>query len=243
VDLSKLPKLSQTPAPPPNDPAEPAPAPHASQPGFPVVPVTPQPQQTWCANCHAPNPIGTRFCGNCGAELRAGAASPASVEPGVGAEVWISAIVGIVLMLIGWDFAKWALTTLFGGTYDTGFTWGAPAPGDANSHPEGSLIGYWDLAGFHALQNCALFLFGLAMVLEAIVLLVVHSRIRAKRPLLAFALTITLVATILNLVVAARLLGIGVIPLMSMLAVAFGGYIAVYEWRLYQYFQQAARRA
>jgi hypothetical protein len=242
VDLSKLPKLSQTPAPPPSDPVEAAPVSQPSQSGFPVIPVTPQPQQIWCANCHAPNPIGTRFCGNCGTELRGGA-SPARVEPGVGAEVWVSAIVGIVLMLLGLTFAKWALTTMFGGTYDTGLTWGAPVPGQPNQHPEGSPIAYWDLRGFTALQDCAIFLFGLAMVLEAIVLLVVHSRVRAKGPLLLLAITITIAATVLNLVVSVRLLGVGVTPLLSLLAVAFGGYIAAYEWRLYQHFHRAGQRA
>jgi xanthine/uracil permease len=150
--------------------------------------------------------------------------------------VWISAIVGVVMMLIGMNFARWAITTLFGGTYQTNMTWQV-------GERAGQMVTYWDLQGFTALQDCAIFLFGLAMVLEAIVLLVVHSRIRSKRPLLAFALTITLVATILNLVVAARLFGIGVLPLLSLLAVAFGGYIAAYEWRLYRHSHLPAPRA
>jgi len=41
-------------------------------------------------------------------------------------------------------------------------------------------------------------------------------------------------AAALNLIVAVKLLGIGIMPLMSALAVAFGGYMAVYEWKLLQ---------
>jgi hypothetical protein len=196
-----------------------------------------------CNRCGATNPAGSRFCSGCGAELRAPAAVAYAEghfdpSPGVGAEVWLSAILGIILMLVGMSFAKWALVTMTGGTYSTGATWGAPVPDLPNQHAEGSPIGYWELSdGVTALQDMAIFLFGLAMVLEAVVLYVVHSRIRSKRPLLLLALVITLLATSLNLVVAGKLFGVGVLPFLSLLCVAFGGYIAAYEWRLFKYFR------
>ena len=236
MDISKLPRLSQTSAPPPQDAPEPATPPPAEA-GFPVVhpaPPTARAATVWCRHCNAPNSPTSAYCSGCGAQLRA--VAPVGVEPGIGAEVWVSAIVGIVLMLLGINFAKWALTTMFGGTYQTNATW-------QTLERFGEPVSYWELQGFAALQDMAIFLFGFAMVLEAIVLLVVYSRIRAKRPLLIVALTITLVATVLNLIVAARLFGAGFVPLMSLLAVAFGGYIAAYEWRLFRYFQSAPRPA
>jgi hypothetical protein len=167
----------------------------------------------------------------------------ASVQPGIGAEIWISVIVGLILMFFGMNFARWGIATLSGHTYDTGMTWGAPVPGDPNPHAEGSPIGYWEISGSAALQDCAIFLFGFAMILEAVVLWAVHSRVRAKRPLLAFALAITLVATLLNVIVSGKLFMIGVLPFLSLLAIAFGGYIAIYEWRLYKYFRSEPKRA
>lgn len=238
MDISKLPRMSQTPAPPPQDPNEPSPAPPVGNPGFPVVVPPPQAAQApsvWCRQCNAPNSPTSAYCSGCGAQLRT-TFTPDSVSPGVGAEVWVSAIVGVVLMLIGLNFAKWALTTMFGGTYQTNATW-------QTDDRFGQPVAYWDLQGSVALQDCALFLFGFAMMLEAIVLLVVHSRIKSKVPLLYVALTITIVATVLNLVVCAKLFAAGVLPLLSLLAIAFGGYIAAYEWRLLKYFQAAPRAA
>lgn len=250
MDLSKLPRMSQTPAPPPVDPADLAPQPVPPEAGFPVIvpPAASVAATVHCNNCGFANPAGSRFCSGCGAELRAPAAV-AYVEgnfdrsPGIGAEVWLSAILGVILMLVGMSFAKWALVTMTGGTYDTGLTWGAPVPGQPDQHAEGSPIGYWELSGFSALQDMAIFLFGLAMALEAAVLLVIHSRLQSKRPLLFLALTITLIATALNLVVAGKLFAVSVLPFLSLLCVAFGGYIAAYEWRLLKYFQPVARRA
>jgi hypothetical protein len=158
------------------------------------------------------------------------------VTPGIGAEVWVSAIIGLVLMLLGRSFAGWAIAAMTGRTYDTGFTWGEGTP------LAGQPVAYWDLQGFTALNDSALFLFGLAMVLEALVLALVFTKFRAKVPLILVALGITLLATGYNLLVSARLLTANTIPLMSMLAVAFGGYIAVYEWRLLQQFRAAPER-
>src|SRR5687768_7826731 len=94
VDISKLPRMSKTTTP-PNEAGPDVPPPADA--AFPVVPTSDAAQSTWCIRCNAPNPAGTRFCGSCGAELTPGArAFPGrvDVQPGVGAEVWVSAIVG-----------------------------------------------------------------------------------------------------------------------------------------------------
>ena len=82
---------------------------------------------------------------------------------------------------------------------------------------------------------------GGVMIIEAAVLFVVHSRVRRKRPLLFLALTITLIATALNLIVAGKLFAASVMPFLSLLCVGFGGYIAAYEWKLLQYFRPIKR--
>ena len=178
MDLSKLPKLSNTPAPPPQTP------PPAQPPG-----------------------------------------NAAPITPGIGAEIWISAIVGIVLMLLGRSFAAWAYTTLTGGTYQTGFNWqiGPKA---------GQPVGYWELLSGIAWTESGIFLLGVALVLEAIVLLTATSSRRAPAGLIGVALILTVAATVYNGVVAGVLFSMGILPLLSILAFGFGGYIAAYEYRL-----------
>jgi hypothetical protein len=219
MDISKLPKLSQTPAP----------AAQGDKPtemGEPAVAA----QAAWCPRCHAPNSAGATFCNSCGVQLRVMDAAP-NVGPGIGAEVWVAAIVGIVLMLMGINFAKWGIATLAKSDYHTNSTW------QVGEHA-GDEVKYWDLVNYAAFQDMAIFLFGLAMVLEAIVLTIVHSRIKTKRPLLALAIAITLAATIMNLLLSAKLFSAGVMPILSLLCVGFGGYIIAYEWRLFKYFNR-----
>ena len=80
------------------------------------------------------------------------------------------------------------------------------------------------------------------MVLEAAVLALIGTRFRRKVALVAFALSITVLATAYNLFVSGKLLAVGVMPLWSMLAVGFGGYIAVFEWRLLQQLRAGSPR-
>ena len=147
------------------------------------------------------------------------------VAPGIGAEVWISLIIGVILMMVGQSFARYAIARLSGNEFHTRVNW--------TSGPKaGQEVDYWDLQGYTAWTDTAIFLFGLAMVLEAAMLAVVYSRSGGKIPLTMLALIVTILATALNLWVCFLLFGAGILPLMSGLAVAFGGYIAMYEWRL-----------
>jgi hypothetical protein len=240
MDLSKLPRLSQTTTP-PNEAGPDVPVPPEA--GFAVGPTSaaapnassPTSSAIWCTRCHAPNAVSSTYCNNCGEAIRSNSGAH-HIDPGVGAEVWVAAIVGIVVMLMGLNFARWSIATLTGNPYHTNSTWQI-------GERAGEEVKYWDLQGYAAFQDMSLFLFGLAMMLEAIVLTIVHSRIKAKRPLLAFAIILTLAATIMNLVLSAKLFSIQVTPIMSLLCVGFGGYIVAYEWRLFQHFSRAAQRA
>src|SRR5438128_1802166 len=99
MDLSKLPKLSQT----PQQTSEPRAGDGASSPAPPAIGVE------HCRACGTPLRIGARFCDGCGAVVpRAGDAPEAGA-----AEIWISAIFGIVFILIGKTFGAylWSLIT------------------------------------------------------------------------------------------------------------------------------------
>ena len=226
MDISKLPRLSKTDSPPAAG-ADPA--------------VPPPPPAVGYCQCGAPLRAGARFCDSCGAPAAGAAAQPIVYVPrdaGVGAEVWLSAIIGAFLMLMGRSFAGWLIAKATGQPYVTGATW---APGNDLGRPADSPVGYWELEGFVALNDSAIFLFGLAMVLEALVLALVGTRFRRKVGLVTLALAMTIAATAYNLFVGGKLLSAGLMPLMSLLAVAFGGYIAMYEWRLLQQLRASSR--
>jgi hypothetical protein len=233
MDLSKLPRLSKT------DAAEPAPVSNADAPAADAPPPLAQPAvaRTFCLQCGAPLRAGARFCDSCGARVESGGldyAAPVRADAGVAAEVWLSAIIGVVLMLLGRSFGGYLLARLTGQPYHTNVSW-------TDGPNTGQEVAYWQLDGFTALNDSAIWLFGVAMLLEAVVLAAVNTRFKAKVGLLRLALFITLLATAYNLFAAMKLLGAGVLPLLSLLAVGFGGYIAVFEWRLLQQLRPAPK--
>ena len=236
MDISKLPRLSKTDAPPAAEVPDHGAA-HDVPPagGFEHVVPTSAAAAGYC-QCGAPLRTGARFCDSCGAPVAGGSAAVQPVQyvprdAGVGAEVWLSAIIGAFLLLMGKSFAGWLIAKATGQPYVTGATW---AEGNDRGYPADHPVGYWELDGFVALNDSAIFLFGLAMVFEAIVLAFVGTRFRRKVALVTVALAVTVAATGYNLFVGGKLLAAGMMPLWSLLAVAFGGYIAMYEWRLLQ---------
>jgi hypothetical protein len=235
MDLSKLPRLSKTDAASPPPDGATATAPDGVPPGQPVAT-----SRAFCASCGAPLRAEARFCDSCGAPTNPAALdynSPIRADAGIGAEVWLSAIIGVVLMLMGRSFGGYLLASLTGQTYNTNTTWSV-------GPKAGQPVDYWELEGFTALSDSAIWLFGFAMVLEAIVLAVVNTRFKAKVGLLWFALFVTVLVAVYNLVVAIKIMSAGYAPpIMSLLAVAFGGYIAVFEWRLLQQLRPPPRAA
>ena len=154
-----------------------------------------------------------------------GRAAPAN--PQAGPEVVISLAVGLVLMLIGWNFARWAATTLTGGTFHTYVNW--------TSGPKlGTEVAYFELTGYTAWSDAAVFLFGLALVIEGLALFAAGRWERGGPALVGLAIIITAVAVVLNAVAIVLLFSFGSQPIISILAVAFGFYILYYRWGLWR---------
>lgn len=144
-------------------------------------------------------------------------------EAGVGLEVWLSLVLGVVFMLIGRSFAAWVLS---GGALETGVNW--------TSGPKaGQPVSYFELQGGTAWTDTAIFLFGLALVFEGLSLLAVYRGVGPQGPLLLLAIALTFLAAFLNAAVALYLLTLGITPLMSILAFGFGVYLLVMQWRLF----------
>jgi hypothetical protein len=155
------------------------------------------------------------------------------VTAGVGAEVWLSIILGLIFILIGKNFAAYSFAKLTGRTYHTGVNWVA-------GPNAGQEVAYPDLQGFVMLNDSAMLLFGLTLLLEAAVMAAMATRFAYKRALVTAALVLAVAATAFNLYAVVRLFSANVMPLISLLAAGFGGYIAAYQWRLLQSLPQSS---
>jgi len=150
----------------------------------------------------------------------------AQVDPATfgSAEVWLSAVLGVAFMYFGRTFGSYLLARLRGQEYDTHVTW---LEGDR----AGQMVKYWELSGFTALTDAGIFLFGLTMVVEAVAMIAIQRMGTRGARFVALAFAVTVIATVFNLFVVMRLFSAGITPMISLLAVAFGGYIAMYQWQ------------
>jgi hypothetical protein len=184
MDISKLPKFSDSPLPPP-PPNEPEP----------VAEMSARPYQS----------------------------------AGIGANVWVSVVIGLLMIFMGLNFGKFVVAKLTGQPYHTNYTWPA-APGTEGPGPE---VAYFDLQGFTAWSDMGEFLFGMVLLLEAAAKAAIAIRPGyTSRFILFLAVVLTLATVLLNLFVCYRLMSVQITPIISGLAVAFGGWIMVDEWRM-----------
>ena len=184
MDLSKLPKMSQTPPPPSGE-------------------SSPQPQP----------PPDDR-------------ADISHVDAGVGGMVWVSVILGALCIWLGRGFGSYMAAKLSGREFHTHALWNPGTP------KAGQEVAYWDLSGSWAWTEASMFLFGLALILEAIALWVISSKMGGKKFFLSISLIVVVIATVFNLYTAVRVMGDGLMPLQSGVAIAMGGYMAMYQWKL-----------
>jgi hypothetical protein len=132
-----------------------------------------------------------------------------------GPEAWFSIVIGIIVQLMSTRFWSFVFSKLFG----SAFTWTFR---DTNGTP----ITYTQSVFF--MGDVAMVLFGLVLIVEGIVFIFSRSR-----TLLMGAFILTCAATLLNLVFLVQMMSKGYgLQIMAALAVAFGGYIAMTQWRM-----------
>jgi hypothetical protein len=189
MDMSKLPRLSQSPQPPPQTPPTATDAPQGGAPSAPTMNYAP----------------------------------PDVRNPSVGAEVWISLAIGLILMLFGRQFGTYLISLITHEAMHTGVNW--------TSGPNaGQEVAYPDLIGFVMLTDASIWLFGLTLVFDAALLYFSAGGRRLWLVGVAFALTAGVGA--FNAFVCAKLFSAGITPIMSLFALAFGVYMAIYQWGL-----------
>jgi hypothetical protein len=132
---------------------------------------------------------------------------------GVGAEVWISVALGVILIFLApriWQYY-----------FAPGkFTW-------TFNDPAGNPLPYTKTEFFWA--DLGLAAFAVVLVVEGLALLLAR-----KAVVVTAALALTVLATVLNLYVLGRTYGAVGFQIMNALAAAFGVYIAIYQYSLLQ---------
>jgi hypothetical protein len=251
MDLSKLPKLSQTPR--PADQVEPS-AGSASQ-------SQPPPVELYC-RCGAAITPGTKFCSNCGASYQEAVGGGAvgsrdrarDHEPALGGAMWIEAFisiaVGLFLIMIAPTGIKYLSATLSGkpftpylhpteaNTFVDFLRYQDPSTGAITDyHYRDMFDKYW--------SDMSVTAFALALILEGVVLAVVRNRWMV----LVSALIIAGV-TILNLwYVIASMTRVSPItrqaygfPPLSAIAVIFGVVMTGYQFMMFRELNARTRR-
>jgi hypothetical protein len=181
MDMSKLPRMSNTPAPPPPEQQDDSPAPAPKKPNVPDY------------------------------------SQPEGARP-ISGLVWFNACVALLLIFMGRAFPSYAYSKMTGQPFHTGVTWQA-------GERVGTEVDYFDLQGHTAIADVGIFFFGVVILLEAAVLIFL-ARGNAARALLRFTFVLTVLVTAWNFFVMVRLFQFGVLPALTLLAVAYGGYIA-----------------
>jgi len=139
----------------------------------------------------------------------------------IGAEIWFSVIIGLILVLYTAQFGKYLIATATGHEYHTHVDW-------TSGPNEGKEVPYTQLEGGTFFSDSSLFFFGLAILLGAIAQFA--WAFLGKRGFAWFSLFITAMATLYCLVAVAILFQMGVMPLITLLCVALGGYAVIYEY-------------
>jgi hypothetical protein len=140
--------------------------------------------------------------------------TPAAGSSNIGPEFWFNAVVGLLLLFLGRRFAAYLLATVLGRPFHTGYV-----------DDQGAEVSYADLVPHVMLTDGGIFLFGLVVLLEAGLKAFVGTGLRVPVAVAWSILVLAVVSTLFNLYVCYRFISEGSTPIMSGLAVAFGGFI------------------
>ncbi len=148
--------------------------------------------------------------------------SPPSVPPAqpahrqlgspAGAEAWITIAVGVIILLMYPRFLQWACSRLFGTHFNEFMR-------------DGAIVPYTQVPEFWA--DLGPTTFGIMLIFEGLVL-----ALAPRRALVRPAFVLTVAVTIFNFVYLVKTYAQYGLALVSALAVAFGVYIALHQWKL-----------
>jgi hypothetical protein len=211
MDLSKLPKLSQTPR--PADQVEPSAG--SADP-------SPQPPVELYCRCGTAITPGTKFCSNCGAsysEATGGRAPVTDDDDGRIADSVISIAIGAILLFFLKRFLEYYLSPA---TFQSAGWSFLNKDGAPLSYAQTGF--YWsDLAGVA---------FAIALILEGVITIF----LRGSKVMIG-VLVVTVAALLLNCYSVTKVVQIhggSNVQIINLLAIAFGVYIGMYQWATYR---------
>ena len=137
--------------------------------------------------------------------------APASPMENTGPGAWFSIAIGVIVLLLNLRFWQYFL-------FRSQFTWTfSDATGNPLEYPQ--TVFFWG--------DLAMVSYGIVLIVDGLVL----AFVRQPAAIMA-AFALTMIATLLNLGYLVVMMGMGFgLQLMSALAVAFGVYIAMSQWR------------
>ena len=151
-------------------------------------------------------------------------AAPPYREPSGGfgpIAVWISLVIGLLFLMLGANFARWATAKASGHEFATGWL-----------QPDGvTPVRYFELQGGTAWSETGFFVMGVALLIDALLLFFVYGSRTPKPALILAALAATGLALAINLGVAGYVFSLGILPFSSMIAVLVGG-VMLFEEQL-----------
>lgn len=132
--------------------------------------------------------------------------------------VWLSLIAGVIFLALGATFGRFLLAKLSGKDFATGVNWTA-------GPNEGQPVTYFELQGGTAWTDAGLFLMGVALLLDALILGILAARGKPNRGLVWIAVILTSIAMLINAGVVVHLFSMNILPLTSLIALAVGGFV------------------
>jgi hypothetical protein len=140
------------------------------------------------------------------------------------AEVWIGAIIGLVLVLYTRQFGSYLISLVSHQPYHTNVQW-------AEGLNAGQEVPYTQLEGGTFYSDSSIFFFGVALLVSAFAQALLASRLRRKRAIAWISIMCMFLGTVYCALAAAILFQAGITPLISILCVGVGGYILFHEWQ------------
>ena len=210
MDLSKLPKLSQTPAPPTLRSPTPV---ESEEPQGTALPATAT-RSAPCRACGAAVSEGQQFCGICGGDSQL----PAYAQPVKLAEAWSGIGIGVILLVISPRIFQYLRLHGTPGEFEK--IW-------AFSDKTGVPLAYTKSAFFQV--DLALALFAGVLILDGIALL-----LSQKKWVVLSTFVATIIAILVNGYALASTYGEIGFQLFPVIAIAIGGYFAMLQWATYR---------
>jgi hypothetical protein len=149
-----------------------------------------------------------------------------------GGEIWFNLIVGVIFLLLGRGFGGYAWAKITHQPHHTFVNW-------TSGPNSGQEVAYRDLEGNVFLNESALFLFGVAILLDCVTRIAIRRGSRFGRPLAYMGLGVTAGATAYNLYASLVFLKGNVLPFLSLMAAAFGGYVVFHQWHMVKILNRA----